>query len=60
MDALARGQQAANTTRRAAVQSLASAVVANPAPASMVVPEAYWEAIYGPPASAATGANDAK
>ncbi|CAB3795428.1 hypothetical protein [Pararobbsia alpina] len=40
-------QASAKVTHHAAVTRLASAVAASPAVASTVVPESYWQAIYG-------------
>jgi hypothetical protein len=40
-------QAAAKTTQHAATTRLASAVAASPTVASTVVPESYWQAIYG-------------
>lgn len=53
MDAQKTAAATAKTNRVAAGQALASAVAAAPAAASAIVPESYWEAIYGKPASEA-------
>jgi hypothetical protein len=47
LDAHAAAQTTAQTRSDNSTKALAQAVAAEPAVASMVVPESYWQAIYG-------------
>jgi hypothetical protein len=49
LDAKAAAQAAATKNQTATAERLASAVAASPAAASVVVPESYWQAVYGSP-----------
>jgi hypothetical protein len=49
LDARATAQNVAQTRSDNSTKALAQAVAADPAVASMVVPESYWQAIYGGP-----------
>jgi hypothetical protein len=49
LDAKTAAQAAAVKNHNATTDRLASAVAASPAAASVVVPESYWQAVYGSP-----------
>lgn len=50
LDARANSQAVAQARTQSTTKALAVAVAADPSVASQVVPESYWQAIYGSPA----------